>query len=91
MRRTLGSLGAVLLLVAAVSVSAVPASEASGRAYQYDARGRLVAVSATPANAQSGRTFQYDAEGRLSEVSAATASAASPDSAVTVLLPGGIG
>jgi YD repeat-containing protein len=74
MGRTLRSLGAVLMLAAAVSVSAAPASEAKPRTFQYDSLGRLVSVSAAPANAESGRTYQYDAYGNLTQVSPAPAS-----------------
>lgn len=60
MRRTLRSLGAVLLLAAAVSVSAAPANTESGRTYQYDSLARLVTVS------DPGTYYQYDAVGRIS-------------------------
>jgi hypothetical protein len=50
MRRTLRSLGA-LLLVVAICASAAPAGEASGRSYQYDALGRLANVSAAATSA----------------------------------------
>ena len=84
MRRTLRSLGA-LLLVVAVSASAAPAGEASGRSYQYDALGRLANVSATPANAESGPTYQYDAYGNLNAVSAAATSALDDPASVSSL------
>jgi hypothetical protein len=77
MRRTLRSLGALLLLLAAVYLPAALASEASGRSY-YDGLGRVVRASATPANAASGPTYQYDAHGNLNAASAGPVSAASP-------------
>jgi YD repeat-containing protein len=56
MRRTLGSLGAVLLLAIAVSATASEsASAASPRTFQYDSLGRLTSVSAANANTESGR------------------------------------
>jgi hypothetical protein len=74
MRRTLSPLGAVLVLVAAVSASAAQADWERTRWERYDDLGRMVEVAATPASATL-RTFQYDPINRL---------------AVTVLLPGGI-
>jgi hypothetical protein len=65
MRRTLASLGAVLLLTIAVSATAAEsASAASPRTFQYDSLGQLASVSAANASTESGRSFQYVAEGR---------------------------
>jgi hypothetical protein len=63
MRRTLRSLGAVLLFpVAASAAAADSTSAASPRTFQYDSLSRLVHASAAQADADRARYFQYDAE-----------------------------
>jgi uncharacterized protein with beta-barrel porin domain len=74
MRRTLRSLGAVLLFAVAVSAAAADrTSAASARTFQYDSLSRLVHASAAQADADRARYFQYDAENRLVAASAAPA------------------